>query len=311
MISSQGVITTIAGGLATPVPSIVQAQKGGAPAASVAAGYAGDTLPATEGQLRSPSGVAVDNVGGTNLCATAPCIYIADSGNNTVRCVGCLNAGVITTVAGTAPGVSTVCPGGSTSLNPTCAAITENAGGGDGFPATIASISNPLGVAVDNSGNLLIADTGNHMLRIVNATTQIITTLVGSEFAESGRQADGLVGDETFLDDPVSVAVAPDGGVIYAEGCTGTFPAIPAQNVFGTCENSRIRRWDPKTNLITTISAGGTPTNAWVSLATGTYADGVASTTAIALVPTSVATDSAGNVYFTDATNRVRKMTKK
>jgi len=149
---------------------------------------------------------------------------------------------------------------------------------------------------VDPSGNVYIADSLNHSIRVVNSTTLLITTLIGDEFAESGHAADGLIGAETFNDSPVAVAVGTDGSVYYAEGCVN-------QNTFGQCENSRVRRWDVKTGLVTTISAG----NNAASLEAASYADGIKSTAALALVPTAVAVDSAGNVYFADATNRVRK----
>ena len=121
MISPAGIISTIAGGLATLIPTIIAPGAKGAVNVSVAAGYAGDGIPAVEGQLRTPSAVAVDNVGGTNACATAPCIYIADTANNTIRCVGCLNQGVMNTIAGTAP----ACAGGVA----TCAAVSASAFG--------------------------------------------------------------------------------------------------------------------------------------------------------------------------------------
>ena len=83
-------------------------------------------------QLFFPSGVAPDGAGN---------LYIADSGNQRIRKVD--SAGVISTVAG------------------------DGRGGysGDGGTATAARLSNPAGVAVDGSGNLYIADTGNHRIR--------------------------------------------------------------------------------------------------------------------------------------------------
>ena len=95
-------------------------------------GSGGDGGPAVAAQLNRPAGVAADGAGN---------LYIADFGNNRIRKVD--SAGVISTVAG------------------------DGRGGysGDGGTATAARLSNPAGVAVDGSGNLYIADTGNHRIR--------------------------------------------------------------------------------------------------------------------------------------------------
>src|SRR5579871_5052361 len=104
------------------------------------AGYSGDNGPAVTAQLNSPNGLAFDSLGN---------LYIADSANNRVRMVS--PAGIITTFAGT----------GATSL-----------GGGpgqynDGGPATAGLLRNPMGVAVDSSNNVYIADTGDNSIREV------------------------------------------------------------------------------------------------------------------------------------------------
>src|SRR5204863_185721 len=61
--------------------------------------------------------------------------------------------------------------------------------GGDGGPATAAQLGFPLGVAVDAAGNLAIADQSNDRIRLVNATTGVITTGAGKE--SSGFSGDG------------------------------------------------------------------------------------------------------------------------
>jgi sugar lactone lactonase YvrE len=321
MITPAGVISTIAGGLAPTTPNIIQSK--GNLSASVVAGYAGDGLPAVEGQLKSPSAVAVDNVGGTNACPTAPCVYIADTGNNAIRQVS--SAGVMNTFAGVAPTCAASLLSGCANLaagaygdglpavqafNPTLVTTTTTYSS-SGVPTTttattnISNLNTPEGVAVDSAGNVYIADTLNHSIRVVNSTTLVISTLVGEDFAESGHAADGLAGDQQFNDSPVAVAVGADNAVYYAEGCVFPATATTGQNTFGQCENSRIRRYDPKTGLTATITSGVT----LASLAGASYADGIKSTSALALVPTAVAVDAAGNVYFADATNRIRVLT--
>ena len=97
-------------------------------------GFGGDGGPATNAQLHFPSGVAVDGTGN---------LFIGDQQNNRIRMVD--SAGTITTIAGSG----------------------EWGFGGDGGPAAAAGLAQPRGVALDDSGNLYIADRGNHRIRVV------------------------------------------------------------------------------------------------------------------------------------------------
>ena len=112
-------------------------------------GYSGDGSDATLAQLSNPTGGAVDGSGN---------VFIADYGNHRIRKVDA--SGNISTVAGTGTwGYS-----------------------GDGSDATLAQLFNPFGVAVDGSGNLFIADYGNHRIRkvvfsVVPAAVQPIPSL--------------------------------------------------------------------------------------------------------------------------------------
>ena len=275
----------------------------GVATASIAAGYGGDGLPAVEGQLKSPSAVAVGTTRGRHECVPdrpmcLHCRYRQQYNPPSERW-----GESWTTFAG--HGSATMCGGadkrdccvcGASALGPTgdgqlavqpfdpsevTTTTTYGPGGTVTSTSTIADISNlntPEGVAVDSSGNVYIADTLNHSIRVVNSTTLIITTLIGDELAESAHAADGLIGINTFNDSPVAVAVGPDGSVYYAEGCVAPATATTGINTFGQCENSRIRRWDVKTGLVTTISAG----NNAASLEAASYADGIKSTTALA-----------------------------
>ena len=83
--------------------------------------------------------------------------YVADEGNSVVRMVS-FTSGIISTVAG----------------NGSAGYVS------DGVSATSTPLGNPVEVAVDGAGNLYIADTGNNRIREVNATTGIITTVVGT-----------------------------------------------------------------------------------------------------------------------------------
>jgi sugar lactone lactonase YvrE len=127
-------------------------------------GFGGDGGPANEALLQDPQGLAIDVQGN---------LYIADSGNSRIREVSAVT-GIITTVAGNGiPGFA-----------------------GDGGPATSAELEYPVGVAVDGSGNLYIADTGNNVVRKVSSSG-IITTIAGTGgFGYSGDNGPAL--DATF-----------------------------------------------------------------------------------------------------------------
>ncbi len=114
---------------------------------SGAAGFNGDSRPAISAQLQAPGEAAVDAAGN---------LYIADSGNNRIRKV--TPSGIISTVAGSgSPGFS-----------------------GDGGQATYAQLNLPRGVAVDNAGNLYIADTNNNCVRMVQPGGLIATVAGGN-----------------------------------------------------------------------------------------------------------------------------------
>jgi sugar lactone lactonase YvrE len=167
-----------------------------------AVGFSGDGGLATNATLNGPTGVVLDAIGN---------LYIADHGNNRIRKVG--TNGIISTLAGTnAPGFS---GDGSAAINAklywpfgvaldgsgnlfiadtqnsrirvvgTNGIITTVAGtatygfSGDGGPATQASLRKPSCAAVDNFGNIYIADPYNDRIRQV-ATNGIITTVAGN-----------------------------------------------------------------------------------------------------------------------------------
>jgi gliding motility-associated-like protein len=173
-VNSAGILSTIAG---TGVP-----------------GYSGDGGPATAAQLKNPYGVAFDNAGN---------IYVPDPGNNRIRKIDA--GGIITTVAGN--GTTGYSGDGGPATNAeffgawqvlfdatgnmyiddaanncvrkvdntgtisTYAGIGGNGGygySGDGGPANAARMNSVTGIALDNGGNLYLADQGNFIIRKVN-----------------------------------------------------------------------------------------------------------------------------------------------
>jgi trimeric autotransporter adhesin len=209
-------------------------------------GFTGDNGPASSAQLSDPQGVAVDSSGN---------LYIADNTNHRIRKV---SNGVITTVAGN----------GTAGFS------------GDNGPATSAELDAPFGIAVDSSGNLYIADSGNNRIRkVVNGT---ITTIAGNGTAGFSGDNSGNGAISAELNDPIGVAVDSAGNLYIAD--------------FG---NNRIRK--VANGVITTLAGNGK--------ASFTGDNGQAATAGVD-EPRGVAVDSAGNVYIADAHNyRVRLVT--
>ncbi len=156
------------------------------------AGFSGDNGPSTQAELNRPAGVAIDPLG---------YLYIADEYNNLVRKV-VLATGTISTIAGVAnpPG-----NGGFT---------------GDGGQATQAKLSNPIGVTVDQAGNLYIADYNNNRVRRVNPANGIITTVAGGGsalFNGNGYGGDGGPALSALMSYPSGGAIDGLGNLYIAD----------------------------------------------------------------------------------------------
>lgn len=210
------------------------------------AGFNGDNRPAVEAHLNAPAAVAVDAQGN---------IYIADVRNHRIRRIDL--HGIITTVAGTGqPGYS-----------------------GDGGLATNAQLNQPLGIALDSKGNLLIADTLNGRIRRVDAAG-IITTVAGD--GSEGFGGDDGPATEAMFARPVGLAVDSEGNIYVAD-------------VF----NNRIRKFAVEGKIFTVAGDG-----------TGGYGgDGGPAIKAQLNRPRDVAVDKNGNLYIADMDNhRVRRV---
>ncbi len=210
-------------------------------------GFDGDGASATAAQLNSPAGVTVDAAGN---------LYIADTGNNRVREVTAAT-GVITTIAGT--GVA-----GYT---------------GDTGVATAATFNNPQGIAMDNTGTIYVADTGNHALRAFSPLAPgIIVTLAGTGVA--GFSGDGGVPQAAKLNAPTAVAADLYGNIYIAD--TG---------------NGVVRRLTILTHGIQNFNAT-ISTFAGVAGGSGNSGDGGSATAANLSAPSGIGVDAGGNVYI-------------
>lgn len=210
-------------------------------------GFSGDGGQASVAELNTPEFLAIDRTGN---------LYIADQGNQRVRMVN--TSGIISTYAGN----------GTSGFS------------GDGGPATAAEFNIPVGLAVDGSNNLYIADYSNDRIRKVDNTGKI-STFAGTgiaSFSGDGGQATGAE-----INTPQGVCVDRFGNVYIADYL-----------------NYRVRMVIP-TGIISTIAGTGTG---------GFSGDGGPATAADLLDPTDVAADAAGDLYIADAGNeRIRKLT--
>jgi trimeric autotransporter adhesin len=209
-------------------------------------GNGGDGGAPTAAQFANPNGVAVDS---------AFNYYVADTTNNTIREV---SGSTITTIAGN----------GLTGYT------------GDGGPATSAELNGPVGVSVDSSSNVYIADTSNHVVREVSAGN--ISTFAGNGSPcspSTGSCGDGGSATSAQLSSPTAMAVDGAGNVFIADASA-----------------QKVR--EVSNGIITTVAGTGT---------SGYTGDGGPATSADLDRPTGVAVDGSENIYIADSgNNRIR-----
>lgn len=267
--------------------------------------FRGDGGPAAEATLNFPSATAVDS---------QDTLYIADTFNHRIRRVDA-ETGMISTLAGT--GARRFSgdngPADKAALNePVALALDERAGrlyiadlanyrvraielatrristyagsggsdyDGDGQPATTAGLSGPSGLVVTPEGHLYIADTFSGRVRIVDATSGIISTVSGdgTEYRYQGMPNEF----STALSRPAGIALAHDRKLYLTDS-----------------DNHLIRMWNPKSKIITLIAGNGSPQFA---------GDGGPATQCGLNYPFGVAVDKHGNLYIADTFNhRIR-----
>ncbi|MBV9300559.1 MAG: choice-of-anchor D domain-containing protein [Acidobacteriaceae bacterium] len=209
-------------------------------------GYSGDGGPATRAEFSNSTAIAVDSSGNA---------YIADTFTCIIRKVTA-STGIISRFAGT----------------------PNHCGyAGDGGAATDAQLSNPVGIALDASGNLYIADQYNNRIRKVTATTGKISTVAGNGI--QSYSGDGGAAIDASLSIPYSVAVDASGNLYIADQF-----------------NFRIRKVTASTGKISTIAGNGT---------SGYSGDGGTATSAEISMVYGIASDASGRVFIADTENCV------
>jgi sugar lactone lactonase YvrE len=163
--------------------------------------FSGDKGPALEAHFWDPVPGAVDGLGD---------IYLADYENSRIRKVDAAT-GIVDTVAGSAP-----CALG---LGPFRVTVCRGEYAGDGGPATSARLNYAAAVAADIAGNLYIADTLNHRIRRVDASTGIIGTIAGN--GVSGFSGDGGPALGAEITTPAALAIDYAGKIYFADEGNG------------------------------------------------------------------------------------------
>lgn len=205
-------------------------------------GFGGDGGAGTQALFNTPVGLVLDTAGN---------LLIADGGNHRVRKLN-LSTGIITTMAGNGYGF-----------------------GGDGGQAMQAQLNFPTGVALDQNGNLYIAETSNHQVRKVTPAG-VISCYAGA--GTRGFSGDG--GQAT-----AAQFNAPGGLTVDAAG-----------NLYVTDQGNHRVRKVASDGMITTVAGTGNATSQ-------TSDEGGLATNAALNAPAGVAVDGAGNLFIADTGN--------
>ena len=207
------------------------------------AGYNSDNILATDSELNHPFAIFIDNYGN---------MFISDAANNRIRKVNNITK-IITTVVGNGMG----------GYN------------GDNILAINATLYSPYGIFIDLIGNLYISDTSNNRIRFVNASTQIITTIVGT----------GIIG---ILDNVLAI----NSRLFFSQAI---FVDLYNNIFIADTQNNRIRFVNNITKIITTIVGNGS---------VGYNGDNISAINASLNSPTGIFVDLIGNIYIVDYSNQ-------
>jgi len=168
-------------------------------------GYSGDGRQAQQAQLNNPFGIVRGPDGALHIC---------DTDNHVIRRVDA--SGVISTVAGNG----------------------QRGYSGDGGPAVRAQLNEPYEIRFDKAGNMFFVERMNHIVRRVDAATQVISTVAGT--GQAGFNGDGGPTTQAQMNQPHSIQFGPDGTLYICD-----------------IANHRVRKVDMFTGVMSTFAGTG------------------------------------------------------
>jgi hypothetical protein len=252
-------------------------------------GYSGDGGPASAAQLNSPADVSAVPGGA---------VLIADAGNGLIRRVSA--KGVITTVAGAAPGAAAAAP----STAPVAARTVR--------------LSNPQGVAALPGGGFLIADTGDNVVELVTPGG-LLSVVAG--IGAPGNSGDGGPAQAAALNVPTRVVPTADGGYLILDLGNGVVRLVSPAGTISTVAGSQTSTsvppgpalnpgglaQDPQGNVyvivdhqVRRVAPDGTATTIAGTGACGSAGDGGPAVDATLAQPAGLALTAAGDVLVAD-----------
>jgi DNA-binding beta-propeller fold protein YncE len=278
MVTPAGVVTTFAG-----------------------TGTSGDTdgsstaLPAPS--FFNPTGVAVD---------AAENVYVADSGNNSIRKIVPASPGTLPVTVSTLTPPSSLSNPASVAVAGAVVFVADNGTGairtvpttGGAVTLLASGFSNPLGIAADGSvpANVYVADAGTSLISVVNGSTGAVSLFAGwgdhsgsIEGYGATPASDTMIGTAPEFDFPTGIALGtpgnPTSGLAFvADSSNNTIRKVP------------ITPGTPPTSTVTTSTYAGQPG------APG-LADGTLVGSALFNGPAGVAVDAAGHIWVADTNN--------
>jgi sugar lactone lactonase YvrE len=251
----------------------------------------------TAAAFNAPSGIVVDASG---------MIYVADAGNHRIRMI--TPAGVVSTLAGSGTPGST------------------NATG------TAAQFNFPVAVSLDGSGNVYVADSNNHLIRMITPAG-VVTTLAGTrqgytdpgptstaQFNGPNGVAFDAVSGNVYVSDPGNQLIreiTPDGFVLNLAGnriaglSNGRGDQAEFRNPGGLVVDAsgNVYVADAGNQQIRVITPGGVDVSTFAGNSTAGNGDGPLTAASFNL-PSGITTDVSGNLFIADmGNNRIREIT--
>jgi sugar lactone lactonase YvrE len=270
-------------------------------------GFSGDGGPATLATLNAPGNIAFDPDGN---------LFITERDNNRIRRVDA-KTGVITTFAEDLRGPWGIAIGGGyvwfseygyngnriQRINLQTKVMELVAGAEDGHagfadgPGKDALFDGPLGIAIDGSGNVYVADPGNHRIRRIDANFTVTTIANDLElplslaFDPAGNLNAGVEGKVIRIDKSTGAisTLAEPFGLIWG------LAFLPNGDAFIEDDaNGVIQKWSASTHEVTLYAGGGS-----------FIGDGRVAAAAILANPLGIAVNKRGDLFIADSSNTV------